>query len=247
MSQGGLIHGQEAVAQLEFLWRDQENLERELEQRTGERIDITLTDNSSSMMTYRSSRGGQPAELRLHRMFLSANPKVVGALGRWLTRRRSRRSATLLDDFIKQNEHLIRERKSRGTRLATLGDYHDLGELYDEVNRSEFDGKVAAPITWGRRPTRRRRRSIRLGSYTPEDGLIRIHPYLDQRFVPRYFIRYIVFHEMLHAYLGVEEGPSGRRRVHTSEFKRMERAYADYGRAVAWHDDPKKLAKLLRA
>src|SRR5690606_9202221 len=110
----------------------------------------------------------------------------------------------------------------------------DLQQLYDEVNRTEFEGAVDCGITWGRLPTRRRRRSIRFGSYSPKEHLIRIHPYLDQAFVPAFFVRYIVFHEMLHAVMGIEELPSGRRAIHPPAFKRREEQYPDFARAVRW-------------
>ena len=121
-----------------------------------------------------------------------------------------------------------------------------MNRYFEEVNRAEFDSSIDAPITWGRLPTVRRRRSIRLGSYSADDHLIRIHPHLDQAFVPEYFVRYIVFHEMLHAHLGIETGPTGRRRIHTREFNVRERAYADFARAVAWQDDPANLNRMLR-
>ena len=94
--------------------------------------------------------------------------------------------------------------------------------------------------------TRRRRRSIRFGSYSPGPRLIRIHPLLDQDFVPRYFVRYIVFHEMLHAHLGLVESPSGRTLSHTHEFNQIERAYPDFHRAEAWQRNSANLRKLLR-
>ena len=233
--------------QLEFIWRDKTTLQSELEQRTGEPIEIIVTDNSSSIMSFKSARGGTPASLRIHRMFLTANSGVMEALSIWLTRRRNKKSAAILDEFIKSNEHLIRAGTERRIRVRTQGAFVDLQRLFDEVNKEHFDASVQSSITWGRMPTlRQRRRSIRLGSFTPEDNLVRIHPLLNQEFVPEYFIRYIVFHEMLHAHLGVQCGPSGRRRIHTPEFNRLERAYPDYAKAIAWHDDAKNLNRLLR-
>jgi predicted metal-dependent hydrolase len=234
--------------QLEFLWRDETIFQSELEQRAGEPIEIVLTDNSSSIMSFKSARGGTPARLRIHRMFLAANSSVIEALSVWLTRRRSAKSAAVLDDFIKNNEHLIRENGGRRVRVRTRGAFVDLQRVFDDVNAEHFDNSVQAAITWGRMPGRpQRRRSIRLGSFTLEDNLVRIHPLLNQEFVPEYFIRYIVFHEMLHAHLGVERGPGGRRRVHTPEFNRLERAYPDYAKATAWHDDAMNLNQLLSA
>lgn len=232
--------------QLEFVWRDGQTLRRELEDQTKLRIELTVTDNTSSIMTLKMHEGRRPAQLRLHRMFLAANPKVVHALSTWLIRNRSKRSAAILDEFIREHEHLIRSQRTRSLHLRTQGACFDLRALYCAVNQDYFDGAVDARITWGRVPRARRFRSIRLGSYTPEDHIIRIHPYLDQDFVPEFFVRYVLFHEMLHAHLGIGEAPCGRRSVHSAEFKRRERAYPDYDRAIAWHDTPKHLGRLLR-
>lgn len=230
--------------QLEFLWRNERSLREELERRTGQSIELIVTDNSSNVMTYRARSAG-PAQLRIHRMFLTAGPEVIEAVSTWLTKRRTRKSAAIIDGFIKEHQHMLQASR-RQVRIRTKGLYFDLKRLYTEVNEREFEGRVDCPITWGRMPTVSRRRSIRLGSYTPEDHLIRIHPLLDQEFVPEYFVKYIVFHEMLHADLGIEETPSGRRRVHTPEFNRRERAYAEFALASAWHDDDRNLARLLK-
>jgi len=198
------------------------------------------------MMNFKEQTDGRSSELRVHHMFLSAGPDVLRALAHWLLGRPHRQGERLLDGFIEAHQHLVQTRRGRTLRLITQGKHHDLQRLYDEVNEAHFDGTVDAPITWGKMPaTRRRRLSIRLGSYTPEDHLVRIHPFLDQEFVPEYFVRYIVFHEMLHAHVGFETSPSGRRRVHTPKFYKLERQYPDYDRAIAWHDNPRNLSKLL--
>ena len=51
---------------------------------------------------------------------------------------------------------------------------------------------------------------------------------------------------MLHALLGVKEGPSGRREVHPKRFRCLEQSYPDYERAVAWMETPRNLRRLLR-
>lgn len=233
--------------QLEFVVRDGHTLQTELERLTGHPLELTITDNSSSLINYREGRWNKPAVLRIHRMFLSASPAVVGAVATWLTRDRAGRAAAVLDAFIDGHGHLVRATRTRRARRRTSGAYHELRALFDDVNESEFGGAVSSGITWGRMPTgRRRRRSIRMGSYTPEEDLIRIHPLLDQAFVPDYFVRYVVFHEMLHADIGVEDSPSGRCRMHSPEFVRRERLYCDYDRAVIWHDNSRNLGKLLR-
>ena len=76
-------------------------------------------------------------------------------------------------------------------------------------------------------------RKRRLGSFHRDRNLIRINPVLDSKNVPRYFIEYVVYHEMLHAAERVESCV-GRQRVHTKEFKRREKVFKYYEQALAW-------------
>jgi hypothetical protein len=65
---------------------------------------------------------------------------------------------------------------------------------------------------------------------------VRIHPVLDQPAVPVWFVRYVLFHELLHAVLPPRRGRGSRWIHHGAEFRRRERDYADYARAIAWED-----------
>lgn len=231
--------------QLEFTWRDADTLRGELETHVGRPVHLTVTDNTSSMLTVKRAPNSDLVRVRLHHMFLSASPQVVRALGTWIRSPRSRKSGDLVNAFIRENTHRVRHRSPGEVRPVTRGRRHDLAPLLDELNATEYDNAVTASITWGRMPPPRRRRSIRFGTYSPAENMIRIHPLLDQDFVPRYFVRYIVFHEMLHAFLGIEESATGRRRYHTAAFRRREEAFPDFGRAVAWQDAAKNLERLL--
>ncbi|MCF6284990.1 MAG: hypothetical protein L3K26_07355 [Candidatus Hydrogenedentes bacterium] len=222
-------------------------LHRVLSDTTGVKIRLRITNNSSTMMSLRYEHVGGTALVGLHHMFLDAPDSIRKALGSWIVRPRAKVAGKKIDAFIAEQRHLIAARTPREIVLRTAGRYIDLVDLYTAVNAEEFEGSVTTPITWGRMPTRRRRRSIRFGSFAPGDDVIRIHPYLDQKFVPEFFIRYIVFHEMLHAHMGIEEGPTGRRRIHPPAFRQREAAYDDYERAVAWMEDESNLRRLLRA
>jgi len=81
------------------------------------------------------------------------------------------------------------------------------------------------------------KRSLELGSFDPETRIVRVHPVLDQPFVPRFFVRYVLFHELLHAALdGQEKSRAGRRRHHGPRFRQAENAYVDYERALEWQE-----------
>ncbi len=223
---------------------DAQRLHEELERRSGMVIHLRITNNRSTVMAVKFSHCGLSARLSLHHMFVQAGPDVVLALAHWVKHPRSRKHAALLNGYIRDHNHLIAPRKARTVPLHTQGRVYDLQKLYDEVNAAEFEGRVDAPITWGKMPPLKRRRSIRFGSYSPQEHLIRMHPLLDDPAIPAFFIRYIVFHEMLHADLGIEE-TEGRRVLHSRAFRLRERQYKDFAAAERWMENPKNLALVL--
>ena len=133
---------------------------------------------------------------------------------------------------------LLRGRRGHATRnvLLELRDL-DLREEHgcgDSVSADRFGGTLLPPITWGRWSTLRgRRRTIRLGSYDHREGLIRIHPALDQEWVPRELVEAVVHHELLHAALPPRES-GGRRCLHGPEFRRLERELPQHTVAERW-------------
>jgi hypothetical protein len=210
----------------------------------GKTLDLHLTNNHYSMISVRRKADGY--RLRLHRMFVAAEARVMRALARYVVHN-DRRASALLGEFIEQHQHIIRrqERRPRNFTLRTMGRCHDLQVIFDRLNAERFGGALDARITWGAVASRRpRRRSIKMGSYAVEDRIIRIHPALDQDFVPDYFVSWIVFHEMLHGKHEVRR-EHGRRRFHTQAFMEEERTFPDFARACAW--EKQHLDRLLRA
>jgi len=224
---------------------ERRKLEQELRTNSGKHFDLRITNNVSSLMSWRPGRNGDPPQFKLHHMFLRAEPGVREALSQWIRQPRAKASGSVINRFIRQHMHLIETKQPQAPSIRTQGRFHDLAAVYAEVNRAHFGGKVDAPITWGRMAASTRRRSIQFGSYTHGQRVIRIHPLLDQEFVPAYFVRYIVFHEMLHAVMGIGEDDRGRRSIHSPEFRRREKAYPDYERAKAWADDKAHFRQLL--
>ena len=96
----------------------------------------------------------------------------------------------------------------------------------------------------GRKRKRRPKEYFIFGTIQEEDRVIRINPLLDQPFVPPWFLRYILYHEMLHAVVPDEPGSNGRRCVHTEKFYERERKFPRYRSARKWEED--NLARFLR-
>jgi predicted metal-dependent hydrolase len=105
--------------------------------------------------------------------------------------------------------------------------------MYHAINREYFGDRVSASITWGAKGPRRAAARRTLGSYCSDNNMIRINPMLDSKRIPRYFLEFIVYHEMLHADIGIKR-VGKRRSVHSKEFKRLEKMFRHYDRAIAW-------------
>jgi hypothetical protein len=199
------------------------------------RIALAVTDNRYTMVSVKREKGPL-YRVRLHHMFLGAESRVVRALARYIMINDAAASNEL-GRFIDQNQlkiRRLRRRKPVAVTLETRGEVHDLQEIFDSLNRRYFNETIDARITWGQRNGKRRRRnSIKMGSYSVEDRLIRIHPSLDRRFVPGFFVAWIVYHEMLHQ---VHDIPliGGRRIFHTEAFLAHEAQFDDFDRARTW-------------
>ena len=124
--------------------------------------------------------------------------------------------------------------KRREEPLSPAGQVYDLAALFDEQNQAHFGGRLSAPIGWGRWTASGQGRGLRLGSCGGEPPRIRIHPALDHPEVPMAFVRFIVFHEMLHLELPPYQGRGGRRIVHPPIFRSRERNHPDYRVARRW-------------
>ena len=182
--------------------------------------------------------------LRLHRMFLHAPVPVVCAVARGL-RRSSRRADGEVRRFMNENLHRVRKAQRPLPPLVTSGRVHDLLAIYRRLNERFFDCALLVPVTWGRGGGRARRSGLTFGSYDPVLGLIRIHPVLDRREVPLYFLESVVYHEMLHHHLGGVPDGAGRTVYHSRAFRQAEVLYPWHRQALAW--EKVNLPHLLRA
>lgn len=134
--------------------------------------------------------------------------------------------------YVHRNEFLdqvrtVRRTRSRRKRLRPpQGDIFDLQELFNQLNARYFDDQIqVAHLGWSLRRSRRV-----LGHYDSTHRAIVINRRLDHPLVPEYVVCYVLFHEMLHALMGVD-CHNGTRRIHHPRFKKAERRFPDFRRA----------------
>jgi hypothetical protein len=121
----------------------------------------------------------------------------------------------------------IRKKRVRSTRPQFKGEFHNLQEIYSQVNEQYFEGKLNLPIGWTGSKRSKPRTRVLFGSYNPQTCCIKIHRRLDQPDVPVHFIAFIIYHEMLHHVLP----PilvNNRRKIHHAAFKQMERRFVEF-------------------
>lgn len=239
-----------------------QTLERRLKSAfPGRTVVLSITDNRCSIISH-SLKGGV-LHARIHHMFLDASPRVIGALVKYLATD-DRGASQIVSHYIEANGGRLARRRPRAIPLFAKGDHHDLLGLFNDLNARYFDGACHALITWGRKTRRKSsspRRAIRLGSYSSLERVIRIHPTLDRSWIPRYFVAYVVYHEMLHHMIPSARGTSrhasasilssrnapvasARRTLHPPEFIERERSFRNFERALDW--ERRHISRLLR-
>lgn len=216
-----------------------EQLHRRLAASLGESIDLIATDNRRTLISWRRRDSGV-LRVRMQRQFALESDEVIRAAAD-LIRTGNPRSRAVVRGAAQRFR--LRPPKRRGPRVQELrGRHHDLEEIVAVQNRRHFAGSFRGRIGWSCTDRGLRRRTIRLGSWSHEHRLVRVHPALDQRSVPRYVVAFVVFHELLHAQFGTQDS-GGRRVVHSAEFRRQESTHPDFDRARGWID--RNLPRLL--
>lgn len=100
-----------------------------------------------------------------------------------------------------------------------------LESLAAEVHRTYFYKYPPLPVRWGQQITRKKRRSIRLGSYNHSTAEVRIHPILSTPGVPAFFVQSVIYHEYLHHVLGA---------AHNRRFHQHERQFRYHRESQEW-------------
>jgi len=203
----------------------------------GSVVIIHFTNNSCTMVS-KYERGGVP-HLRVHHLFRRAPRALLRDLVRFcflrVTRKTGRRIRGELMDFIEEyrEETLLIYPERR--RRPPAGDHYDLIELMGTAWRKHVPELTTTPeIAW----TREAHRTLMgkwLPTPTPHPNLIVINRLLDHSSVPRYYVEFVVFHELLHELMPTSR-QCGRWVHHPPEFRRRERQFPGFRQAQRWEE-----------
>ena len=224
-------------------------------------LTLIINDNNTSLVSARPEIvGKRGCSLSVHWSFFNCDDDVLDALLGIVTPNPLPEHSRVLRFFIdrchanpaaallssQDAEHAdtlsheeIVNRALRRITLCSRGVVYDLHRLLHELNDEFFGGKLAhLRVTWmtGVRAVDRKRRGLTFGSYDSRLDLVRIHPCLDGKNVPEFFVRFVLYHEMLHALMDQPRRPGKRHVVHTEKFRRMEKRFPQYADAKMWEE-----------
>ncbi|HEX3682255.1 MAG TPA: SprT-like domain-containing protein [Bryobacteraceae bacterium] len=129
---------------------------------------------------------------------------------------------------VRRTLHLAKQERGRKAYRDPRGRVYDLCAIFEELNFQYFHGLMARPeLGWSVRPSR-----TTLGHYDPSHHVIVLTALLDSEKAPELLVKYVMFHEMLHLRFPTEHR-GARRCVHTKDFKRAEREFQEYKKAIA--------------
>ena len=230
-----------------------------LEELSGRPIELRINKNVTSLLTVtpiyaraRKGDGGPCMKVSINYIFLDAPREVMCALGSFI-KRANKTNRAIIRRFINENYHLI-DAPDTPLKTEVKGKYFNLATLVNRLNNIYFNGKLKVNVTWAPSTSetmgaknvtsvtrsRRRKKSVRciqFATYDEKRRLIRVNPRLDVACVPRYFLEFVLFHEMLHAIVPPRMTETGCMCYHTPEFHRRERLFRQYDQAVEWERD----------
>jgi len=136
----------------------------------------------------------------------------------------------ILRNEIQERARVARTLRGRANRVThSQGRHFDLETLFDRLNMQYFEGALDKPkISW----SAKRSRHI-LGRYDATHHTIFVSRIFDMPRIPAYVIEYVMYHEMLHVRHQTRIQDC-RVIVHTPEFKREERRFAQFEQAKEW-------------
>jgi hypothetical protein len=172
------------------------------------------------------------AVVKFHVAFRRASDEVILQAGRLMLCRSKKTRQCLhraeYDEFVRSMPHskfkLPGARKAKKMSYGSVGVHRQLDESFNRVNAAYFQSGLVQPeLCWS--PVRARRI---LGSYQERYDRLIISRVFDSLAVPLFVLDYLMYHELLHKFLGIGRRGDGRRCMHGAEFKNLERRFEHY-------------------
>ncbi len=209
-----------------------ESVQAFLEEKTGRRVDIHFNQNRSTFLSVK--RDSRHIKVSLHEMFTDAPKDVITALASYLCSFRRSALRVVRNFFTENADRIDLSHTVKKQALTTQGRFFDLQTLLERVNEEYFGGVLKLSITWFGESRASRAATLLFGKYVAPLRLVKIHRRLDQEGIPEFVIESVIYHEMLHAFCPPYVDSSGVQRIHSKEFRALEKRFYKYQEAKKW-------------
>jgi hypothetical protein len=123
-----------------------------------------------------------------------------------------------------QAPKVIRIRDPKGKVFNLTQIYEKVRDDYAQIFKGYFSN-YPVKLGWSSRVSYRK-----MAFFHPTAQVIAVSPTLDTEEVPIYVLEYLLYHEMLHAFLGINKR-NGKKYVHTPEFHALEKQFLMFDEA----------------
>ena len=198
-------------------------------------FEVEFHTNVSTMASLSGVNSCQ--RFRIHEVFANAPRHVLVALVRnffchgGARARRDRDRATIFD-FLERHDVVAASRAASYAPRHPLGRVYDLRAVQSAIRARFLPQCPALQIGWSDRVS-----PCLMGKWIAmphgQPNLVVVNPLLDSPHVPNFYLQYVVFHELLHEVIPIRR-ERGRWIHHPVEFRRREREFPLFDRALAW-------------
>lgn len=203
-----------------------------LENQAGKRLQIKINDNRSTMLSVKWEP--DRTKVSLHHMFLGAPQNVMVELACYLRGGHKSISPSIKAYIEAGLQKLDYSSQMDLGMLDVAGNHYNLKEIFDDLNEEYFGGQLRLHLTWfgkNNPPTTRR---ITFGLYYDPLKLIKISRFLDNPRIPKYFLEFVVYHEMVHSVCPAYVDERGTKHIHGKKFREREAEYRHFQQAQKW-------------
>lgn len=211
------------------------SLREMLEHGSGKKIELKINKNRSTMLSVR----WEPDRtlVSMHEMFLQAPKNVMDDLACYFGKEDRAITPTVRAFMENAYKKLDHTHTIDVSKLDVNGLIYNLKDIYDELNKEYFNSSLKLSITWFGTHIQKNRTKINFGLYYDTLRLIKVNRIMDSSSFPEYVLKFVVYHEMLHYVCPSYYDDKGVHRIHSKEFKALEKKFAQYKAAQAWLKD----------
>jgi len=112
---------------------------------------------------------------------------------------------------------------------------HPYQSILDELRSQHFPSLAPLKLVRGKEGKKGSQKTIRLASYWAKRKEIRLHPFIEIEGMPDFYLQYLLYHELCHAWL-VMSGQAKDGEHHGPDFMTLEKKFPQLHQAIEWED-----------